>query len=235
MIKVTKIAVPTSDFQRVSGDSISAFRMAMLTWYHQQGRHFPWRRTSLSNYKLVVSELLLQRTKAENVSRIFDRFFEEFPSWQSLSSASEVQIGESIQQLGIWRRRSSVLRELGKVMAKRNGRLPKEREEIESLPGIGQYISNAILLFCHGQPYPLLDVNMARVLERVFGPRKLADIRYDPYLQGLSFVVVQVETPRELNWAILDFAALVCRPTNPDCHSCPVSGSCKFFQGEKNV
>ena len=44
-------------------------------------------------------------------------------------------------------------------------------------------VANAILLVCHEQPEPLLDSNMARVIERVFGPRKLADIRYDPYLQ----------------------------------------------------
>jgi hypothetical protein len=59
----------------------------------------------------------------------------------------------------------------------------------------GQYIANAVLLLCHGEPQPLLDVNMARVLERVFGPKKLADIRYDPYLQQLAMRIVQCKKP----------------------------------------
>ncbi len=41
-------------------------------------------------------------------------------------------------------------------------------------------------LLCNRKPRPLLDVNMSRVLERYFGPRSLADIRYDPYLQNLA-------------------------------------------------
>ena len=111
-------------------------------------------------------------------------------------------------------------------MAKKNGRFPRDREAIEALPGIGQYIANAVLLFCHGQPQPLLDVNMARVLERVFGPRKLADIRYDPYLQELARNVVRCKTSAKLNWAILDIAATVCLLRNPCCSECPLTSVC---------
>ena len=115
-------------------------------------------------------------------------------------------------------------------MDARNGRFPKSREEIQKLPGVGQYIANSIELLCHGKAKPLLDVNMARVLERFFGPRKLADIRYDPYLQKLAHKVVDVEDPVRMNWAILDFAALVCKTRNPLCETCPVAKNCIYFQ-----
>jgi A/G-specific adenine glycosylase len=111
-------------------------------------------------------------------------------------------------------------------MSKTNGRFPEERRDIEALPGIGQYIANAVLLFCHDMPQPLLDVNMARVLERVFGPRQLADIRYDPYLQKLSEKVIKCETADELNWAILDLAATICLPRRPRCNDCPLVSMC---------
>jgi A/G-specific adenine glycosylase len=114
------------------------------------------------------------------------------------------------------------------AMNKKNGRFPKTRDELEVLPGVGQYIANAILLFCHGEAQPLLDVNMARVLERVFGPRKLADIRYDPYLQELAFNVVQCKKARELNWAILDLAATICPARNPRCNICPLEPICNW-------
>lgn len=117
---------------------------------------------------------------------------------------------------------------LAQEMANRRGRFPRTREEIEALPGIGQYIANAVLMFVHGQQQPLLDTNMARVLERVFGPRKLADIRYDPYLQGLATLVVTCEKPAEMNWAILDLAAMVCTIKNPRCIKCPVMHMCKW-------
>jgi len=111
-------------------------------------------------------------------------------------------------------------------MVKKNGRLPKTRREIEALPGVGQYIANAILLLCHGEPQPLLDANMARVLERVFGSRKLADIRYDPYLQEISLRVVQCKEAKQINWAILDLAAIICRISNAHCSECPLMSMC---------
>jgi A/G-specific adenine glycosylase len=96
---------------------------------------------------------------------------------------------------------------------------------------VGQYIANAAMLFGKHAAEPLLDVNMARVLERYFGPRTLADIRYDPYLQSLARWVISGSNPVRLNWAILDFAAAVCIVRNPSCGSCPLSSECEYYQG----
>ena len=95
--------------------------------------------------------------------------------------------------------------------------------------------SNAIELFCHGKPQPLLDTNMARVLERFFGPRKLVDIRYDPYLQQLSRRVLPQKECKEFNWAILDFASLVCRPRNPLCEGCCLNVKCLYYRTKANL
>jgi len=69
---------------------------------------------------------------------------------------------------------------------------------------------------------------MSRVLERFFGARKLADIRYDPYLQELSYKIVEHENAKAVNWAILDFGALICKP-NPLCLICPLQAICNFY------
>lgn len=92
-----------------------------------------------------------------------------------------------------------------------------------ALPGVGQYIANAMLLPCNGEAQPLLDANMARVLERVFGPRKLADIRYEPYLQTW---LSRLKEAKELNWAILHLAASKCLPRKPRCNTCPLAAVC---------
>jgi A/G-specific adenine glycosylase len=113
-------------------------------------------------------------------------------------------------------------------MAKRRGVFPRSRDEIETLPNVGQYIANAILLLCHREAQPLLDVDMARVLERFFGPRKLADIRYDPYLQSLAKAVVNSRDSVLINWAILDHASLICKISEPLCFDCPLVKRCRF-------
>lgn len=112
-------------------------------------------------------------------------------------------------------------------MDRRRGCFPRTRDELESLPGVGQYVANAVLAQMHGEAVPLLDGGMARALERYFGPRELADIRHDAYLQALSHRVVDHERVVEMSWALLDLGAMICKPSKPRCDSCKVKrGSC---------
>ena len=86
------------------------------------------------------------------------------------------------------------------------------------------------MLFKYGHPEPLLDVNMDRVLERCFGARTLADIRYDPTLQSVARTVVNAPNAVELNWAILDLGATICTRATPRCVECPLASMCDFAQ-----
>jgi A/G-specific adenine glycosylase len=207
---------------------INFFQHAILEWYRSNGRKFYWRNKGLSNYQLVIAEVLLQRTKAETVAAFYPSFIQEFPNWKSLANASLKKIAKHLKPIGLYTQRSVRLRNLAIEMVKRNGRLPKDRHELESIPFMGQYIANAVELVIFNQASPLVDVNMSRVLERFFGPRKLADIRYDPYLQKLSYKIVEHESAKEINWAILDFAALICRP-KPLCDVCPLRSKCCYY------
>ncbi|WP_367576144.1 hypothetical protein [Pelagibius sp. CAU 1746] len=172
--------------------------------------------------------MLLQRTRADTVERFLPNFYRRFPSWWHLAEAQESELQKFLEPIGLSHRRAASFNALAKEIVSRNGHFPFERSEIEALPGVGQYIANAILLMAHGKREPLLDVNMARVVERYFGPRKLADIRYDPYLQKLARRVSDHDSPKEINWAILDLAAKICTPRHPHCENCPLKLRCRF-------
>lgn len=215
--------------EKLYSDKIILFQRELLGWYEKNGRNFPWRKNTVSIYEVIIAELLLQRTRAETIARFYDDFIKKYPSWKALACADENELKNFLKPIGMWQQRSKVFIALAREMVKRNWSFPRDRKDIEELPGIGQYITNAILLFYYNIPQPLLDVNMARVLERVFGPRQLADIRYDPYLQKLSLEVIKCEKPREMNWAILDFAAIICRSRSPRCKECPLKSTCLYF------
>jgi A/G-specific adenine glycosylase len=211
-----------------SASRISGIQNRLLHWYAHNDRRYPWRRKSASKYQRVIAEVLLQRTKADVVARMFDAFVRRYPSWTALSKASDADLQEVLRPLGLWQRRAHSMAALAKEMARLRGRFPKERHSLEELPGVGQYICNAILMFDQGACHPLLDANLARVLERLFGPRKLADIRYDPYLQALSLRVVSHATPASVNWAFLDLASLICTIRSPRCAVCPLQEQCCY-------
>lgn len=221
----------THPTKQPSSRRMRTFRRKLLQWFSENSRSFPWRRISQSKYRLVVSEVLLQRTRAETVAAIYTKFFAKYSSWGKLATATVEDLQEFLKPLGLWRRRAVGLLALARSICERRGRLPKNREGIEGLPGVGQYITNAIELICSRLPAPLLDVNMSRVLERYFGPRRMADIRYDPYLQRLAWRITDCEESINLNWAILDLAAMICAVRRPKCNKCPLKSGCNYARG----
>ena len=208
---------------------IEYFQEKLLDWYPQNGRTFIWRNKSATNYELIISEVFLQRTKAETVSRFLPYFLKKYSSWKQLGDATELELQEITKPLGLYKQRGSRLYKLAQELKRRKGRFPKERNQVAEIPMMGQYITNAFELYILKKKSPLLDVNMARLLERFFGERKLTDIRYDPYLQTLAYRVVNIEQTKELNWAVLDYASLICRKTNPLCFQCCLNSKCKHF------
>jgi A/G-specific adenine glycosylase len=201
----------------------------LLIWYKTNRRKFPWRNKSINIYQKVIAEVLLQRTKAETVAKFYPQFIKDFPNWKSLADTNVKKVEKYLIPVGLYRQRSALLKNLADEMVKRNGRLPRNRKELESIPFMGQYIANSVELVVFNQPSPLIDVNMARVLERFFGPRILTDIRYDSYLQNLSYKLVGHKNSKDVNWAVLDFSSAVCVARNPRCVICHLKKYCKFY------
>lgn len=202
----------------------------LLKWAEQGGRDFPWRFAGASTYERIVVEVLLQRTTASAVANFYPAFMDRFPSWDVLAAALPEDLEQFLKPLGLWRRRAASLLGLARYASSVSGEFPRGAANHAEIPAVGQYVSNAISMFQHGEPAPLLDVNMARVIERFVRPRRLADIRYDPWLQAAAYWLVRGESPERVNWALLDFAALICKARTPLCHACPVNSRCRYFR-----
>jgi len=215
---------------KVTSLNIVEFQEKLLEWFCANGRTFPWRRKGLSSYELVIAETLLQRTKAENVSPFYKKFLSIYPDWSSLNTVPEEKLAEHLVPLGLYRQRATRLKKLAFEMARRRGKFPSNRDELDAIPFIGQYIGNAIELLVFKRPLPLVDVNMSRVLERYFRKRTLSDIRYDPFLQGLAKRVAAHKQSIEINWAILDYAAQICTAKDPKCDNCILASKCTYYR-----
>lgn len=224
-----------SDVGEIEERRVEEFQSLLLGWYEDHRRSFIWRTDDVSDYKVTIAELCLQRTTASAVEDVLPEFFSQFPDWKSLAEADVSEVQNTIRPLGLWRRRGRRMKALAQEIVQRDCAIPYERSEAENLPGIGQYVASAILLMCHGKREPLLDANMARVLERVFGERNTADIRHDSYLQNLSRKILQGVDPVAINLAVLDLGALVCKPKSPKCGECPLTELCSYYQATRTL
>lgn len=210
---------------------LNYFRSHVLGWAKEYGRDFPWRSETASGYEKIVVEVLLQRTRAEKVRMFYPAFLSQFPSWEFLANASTGEIEEALKPLGLWKQRAPRLAGLAGAITSRNNTWPLDREELESLPGVGQYIANAVLLFIHGQARPLMDASMARLLRRFFGMAVLkVDIRYDGELHALANNILSKGDATWLNWGMLDIAAIYCKPKAPNCLACPLKQECSYLE-----
>ncbi len=212
----------------IDESKIEFFQNELLKWFTGNGRDFPWRKKSATNYELIISEVFLQRTKAETVAKFLPVFLKKYPNWKRLGEATEYELQDILKPIGLYKQRGRRLYKLAQELKKRKGRFPKNRNEVEEIPMMGQYITNAYELYVLKKKSPLLDVNMARLLERFFGERTKADIRYDPYLQTLAHRVITTEHTIHLNWAILDYSSMVCNTRRPLCDDCIIRKKCCY-------
>ena len=106
--------------------------------------------------------------------------------------------------------------------------VPRTRKELERLPGIGPYTASAVLAIVYGRAEPLLDVNMARLLGRFLGSFDGAEVKPTRTLHALALRLVRSKHFLEVNWAALDFGALVCRAKHPLCPTCPLRARCHY-------
>ena len=210
-------------------DRISWLRRRLLAWFVRSGRSFPWREPDRAPYEVVVAEILLQRTTATGVARAYPGFVGRYPSWASLAQASPEELENVLRPLGLWRQKALAFQQLALAIEGRGGVVPRTRKELEGLPGIGPYTASAVLAIVYGRAEPLLDVNMARLLSRFLGPSRgdgTSSRRRVLHVRALQ--LVRGKHCLEVNWAALDFGALVCRARNPLCPGCPLRSRCQY-------
>lgn len=201
----------------------------LLAWYDAHRRDLPWRRRS-DPYAVWVSEIMLQQTRVETVLRYYEPFLARFPTVERLAMAEQDEILASWSGLGYYRRARNLHRAAREIVAA-GGRLPNTATEWRRLPGIGEYTAAAIASIAHGEPVPVLDGNVERVLARrlaLEGDPKQAANRQK--LLRAAGELLTAERPGDSNQAMMELGATVCTPRAPTCLLCPLSGGCRARQ-----
>jgi A/G-specific adenine glycosylase len=176
-----------------------------------------------------LSEIMLQQTTVVAVKPYFERFLNRFPDVASLAAASEDEVLRLWEGLGYYSRARNLRKAAQQIV--RNGiAFPSTVDELMRLPGIGRYTAGAIVSFAFNRPAPILEANTLRLYCRLLGfrddPRSTSGQRT---LWSLAEKLVPLKQPGEFNQALTDLGAIVCTPTEPQCHECPVATCCRAF------
>lgn len=217
---------PLSRFAQ--GDvGVKLFRRRLISWFRENGRDLPWRRTT-DPYAILVSEMMLQQTQVATVLPFFLTWMQLFPDVNALAAAREADVLNAWQGLGYYARARNLHRAAKVVVEKHAGVFPREAEQLRTLPGIGRYTAGAVATFAFDQPAAVVDANVARVLARLTDLHVTIDSGAGQRaLWSCAAALQPRKSARLFNSALMELGALVCVPREPDCPSCPVRGMCR--------
>ncbi len=209
-------------------EQIGHFRQKMLDWFNKYGRDYPWRHTD-DPFRVLIAEIMLRRTKADQVKPVYNLLFDKYPDVGSLALADDKQLEEILYPLGLkWRYPAFKL--IAQVLKEKyNCMVPETREELTRLLGVGDYVAGAVLTIAYKKPEWMVDSNIVRLFKRYFGLDTTKEGRRDKHIIALAKIYTSGEDPRAVNLAILDFTALICTPRNPKCQCCPVKTDCTYI------
>jgi len=200
----------------------------LLIWWESNKRDFPWRH-STDPYKILIAEKLLQQTAVgDRVVRAYGQIIENYPTLIDLANADELVLSGIIKELGLLYRAKELVAITKFINTEFQGEIPQSRKLLLSIPGIGEYITRAILSFGYNLDFAVVDTSVSRFLYRYFGLS--GDRPKNPARNKLLIELAQSLLPtgksKEFNLAILDLCAKVCVITKPLCAQCPLHDHC---------
>ena len=208
-----------------------------MSWYDNNKRNLPWRVSKKSPKKLyyrLLSEFMLQQTQVKTVLPFFKKFTEKFKNLESLSASNEKDVIKLWEGLGYYRRARNLLTTSKILVNVFNSRLPKSRDEIKKLPGIGDYTANALLALVHDCPAIAVDGNVKRVFSRILN-KEIDRINFEKIIKDNSKKLFYLKRNSDLVEALMEFGALICKPKDPICSDCCLKRNCKYLKSNSKI
>jgi len=207
------------------------FTEELLRWHHElNNRQLPWKKET-DPYKIWLSEIILQQTRAEQGLPYYHKFIKAYPDVKKLAAAEDEEVFLLWQGLGYYSRCRNLLKAARIISKEYNGIFPDDFDTILSLPGVGNYTASAIASFAFSLPYAVVDGNVYRVLSRYFGIATPIDsTKGKKEFAVLAQELLDKEQPGAFNQAIMDFGASVCKPAQPLCDQCYLADNCNALK-----
>ncbi len=174
---------------------------------------------------VLLATVLSARTRDEQVLKVYPKLRRRFPTLRSLAAARESAIAEELKEIGLYRAKAKAMKGIASVLLERHGgKVPKTRDALVALPGVGRKTANCVLCYAFKVPAIAVDTHVHRIANRLGW---LKTKRPEDTEQALMRLV-----PKDLwlhvNRVFVQFGRSVCVPGRPRCYLCPVRHYCAF-------
>ncbi len=196
------------------------------TFAGQAAACYPWRETG-DPFRILMSELMLVRTRADLVVEVYREFIERYDGPVALASAPPGEVERLVEPLGLLKRLPYYRQAARYLVEHHAGAVPANREDLKRVPGVGPYTADAVLAFAFDLPRVPADVNVLRWLSRLTGLPMTHASKGSAELRSLMPNLEPLGGRKA--YKLLDFTRDVCRSRRPRCDKCPVKDHCAWY------
>ena len=219
-----------SSKQGDGGEAIQQSIDRLEQWAALNSRKFPWREYT-SPFSVLVAEILLRRTTASAVRRVYPGFIRKYSNLSSLTNADPNALEGEMRTLGYNVQRAKILVSVASELKAKYGGIPEDFDELRSIEQVGLYTSAAVMSLGFHRPFPMIDSNVLRIYSRFLGRRLSQKDAFDLLLPHVT-----EKNHKRVNLGLLDFGAVLCRHRRPLCEECPLNDLCcyahdNYFKG----
>lgn len=184
---------------------------------------FPWRKRR-EPFLILISELMLMRTRADLVVNVFNDFIERYPSPEALLEAEASEVEAVLRPLGLVKRIPFFIKAAVYICENYPDGIPADRKSLKKIPGVGRYTADAVLAFAFNESIVPADVNVLRWLSRITGLQMTHQTKGSPELRALLPTLAPLGG--RTAYKLIDFIRDICRPRKPRCEVCPIVSHC---------
>jgi endonuclease III len=205
------------------------------TFFATLARANPQPQTELeftSVFELLAAVLLSAQATDVSVNKAGRRLFALAPTPQDMLSLGLDRVTEAIRTIGLYRTKARHLMETCKILVERHGgEVPRSREALEALPGVGRKTANVVLNVAFGEPTMAVDTHIFRVANRTgLAPGKTPrDVENGLLSRAPGRYLVDAH-----HWLILH-GRYVCQARQPRCDECRVRPQCDHGRASKSA
>ncbi|CAN5888562.1 hypothetical protein BH24CHL4_BH24CHL4_12220 [soil metagenome] len=219
-----------------AGSLITDYQRRLLSkffvqFYETNGRVFPWRSDETTPFHLLLAEMLLRQTQAEQVLPCWRLLTERVQSPNDILRMTPTEIRGIVAPLGLANQRIDALISCStRLVTEYGGVVPVSLSDLTALPHIGSYTASAVACFGFGARLPIVDGNVLRVLSRITNRDLGRDNRRSPLALEIAWSILPKQRFREHNLGLLDFAAIICTSRKPVHTCCGLRRSCNCLK-----
>lgn len=176
-------------------------------------------------FQLLVAVILSAQATDKSVNIATRKLFADAPTPQAMLALGEEKLAEYINRIGLFRTKAkNVIATCRALLALHGGEVPRQREALEALPGVGRKTANVVLNTAFGEPTIAVDTHIFRVANRT----KLAPGKTPLAVeQGLLKTTPKAFRRDAHHWLILH-GRYVCKARRPECWRCLIADLCEY-------